>query len=75
MKILHDLTGFPQNSIVVKIFCWVEPKVKPHLSPYNIPISTSSDVYICLQDIWLIWGGTKEFNVYFIMVSRVVLVV
>jgi len=49
--------------------------MKFHLSSNNIPISTSSDVYICLQDIWLIRCGAKELNVNFIMVSGVVLVV
>ena len=49
--------------------------MKLHLPSNNIPISTSSYVYICLQDIWFIWSGAKELNVNFIMVSGVVLVV
>jgi len=49
--------------------------MKPHLSSYDVPISTSPDVYICLQDIWFVWRGTEELYVNFIVVSGVVLVV
>lgn len=49
--------------------------MKLHLSSNNISISTSFDVHICLQHIWLTWSCAKKLNVYFIMVSRMVLVI
>lgn len=44
----HDFSRIPEDSIIVKILGGVEPKVEFHLSPYDIPIPTPSDVHICL---------------------------
>lgn len=69
-KYLHDFLRTPENGVVMKILGRIEPKMKFHFPSDDFAISTPSDIHICLQSIWFPESGSEEFNVHFVMESR-----
>lgn len=60
---------------MVEVLCRVKPEMESHFSSDNVSISTSSDEDVRLQCIRLPWRRSQEFEVDFIVVSGVILVV
>lgn len=60
---------------MVKIFGGIEPEMELNFPTNNVPISTPSDVHICLKNIRLPFRRAQELDVDLIVVSRVIFAV